>query len=100
MKPITLAEDAQLFRISRSSLYQRKDTPRYRRPGLTDIQYSGAIEQDADIVLFIHREEVLNPDNDEKRYAEILVRKHCNGPMGDRRLQFVEDFDRFEDLAL
>ncbi len=84
-----------LSQLSRAAV-QREDW----RPQLSDLRDSGAIEQDADIVLFIHREEVLNPDTDEKGYAEILARKHRNGPIGDRRLRFVEEFARFEDLAL
>ena len=71
-----------------------------RRPQLSDLRDSGAIEQDADIVLFVHREEVLNHDTEEKGIAEVLVRKHRNGPIGDLRLKFVDSFARFEDLKL
>jgi replicative DNA helicase len=69
-----------------------------RRPVLSDLRDSGAIEQDADIVLFLYRHEVYMPDTQEKGLAEVLVRKHRNGPIGDRRLRFVEEFARFEDL--
>lgn len=68
------------------------------RPMLSDLRDSGAIEQDADVVMFLYREEVYTPDTEEKGIAEILIRKHRNGPIGDRRLRFVDRFARFEDL--
>jgi replicative DNA helicase len=68
-----------------------------KRPMLSDLRDSGSIEQDADVVLFIYREEFYNPDSDEKGTAEILVKKHRNGPIGDRKLRFVDQFARFED---
>jgi len=74
---------------------QRDDS----RPMLSDLRDSGGIEQDADIVLFIYREEVYTPDTEEKGMAEILVRKHRNGPIGDRRLKFEGRFARFENLT-
>lgn len=69
-----------------------------KRPMLADLRDSGAIEQDADVVLFLYRHEVYVSDTDEKGVAEVLVRKHRNGPIGDRRLKFVDRFARFEDL--
>lgn len=71
--------------------------PGNHRPMLADLRDSGSIEQDADMVLFIYREEIYTPDTEEKGVAEILVRKHRNGPIGDRRLRFVDRFARFED---
>lgn len=68
------------------------------RPILSDLRDSGSIEQDADIVLFLYREEVYTPNTEEKGVAEVLIRKHRNGPIGDRRLRFVDRFARFEDL--
>jgi replicative DNA helicase len=68
-------------------------------PVLADLRESGAIEQDADIVMFIYREEVYNPDTEEKRsIADILIRKHRNGPTGDRQLTFQERYAKFADL--
>jgi replicative DNA helicase len=69
-----------------------------RRPLLSDLRDSGAIEQDADVVLFLYRQEVYDPETDEKGVAEVLIRKHRNGPIGDRRLRFVDRYARFEDL--
>ncbi|MEK7764395.1 MAG: replicative DNA helicase [Nitrospirota bacterium] len=68
-----------------------------KRPVLADLRDSGAIEQDADVVLFLYRHEVYVPDTEEKGVAEVLIRKHRNGPIGDRRLKFVDRFARFED---
>jgi replicative DNA helicase len=76
---------------------KRLDQP---RPVLSDLRDSGAIEQDADVVLFLYREEVNRPDTDEKGLAEVLIRKHRNGPIGDRRLTFVDKFVMFQDLPL
>lgn len=72
--------------------------PGDHRPVLADLRDSGAIEQDADIVLFLYREEVYTRDTEEKGVAEVLIRKHRNGPIGDRRLMFVDRFARFEDI--
>lgn len=68
------------------------------RPMLSDLRDSGAIEQDADVVLFLYREEVYTRDTEEKGIAEVLVRKHRNGPIGDQRLRFVDRYARFEDM--
>ena len=72
--------------------------PGDHRPMLADLRESGAIEQDADVVMFLYREEVYNRDTEEKGIAEVLIRKHRNGPIGDRKLKFVDRFARFEDL--
>lgn len=74
-----------------------------KRPQLSDLRESGAIEQDADLVLFIHRPEYYGMDVDEegnslKGVAEIIVAKHRNGPTGDIQLKFVREFARFVDM--
>ena len=69
-----------------------------KRPVLSDLRESGAIEQDADVVMFIYRDEVYNPDTEEKGIADILVRKHRNGPTGDRQLYFQSRYAKFADL--
>jgi len=67
-------------------------------PMLADLRESGAIEQDADVVMFIYREEVYEPNTERKGIAEILVSKHRNGPIGKRDLFFHDRFAKFENL--
>jgi len=71
-----------------------------RRPVLSDLRESGAIEQDADVVLFIYRPEIYDPENEETRgIAEVIIGKQRNGPVGSVRLAFLAPFARFENLA-
>lgn len=93
-----LAKELDIPVLVLSQLSRACESRDGRRPMLSDLRDSGAIEQDADVVLFLYREVVYNQNADEKDSAEILVRKHRNGPIGDRRLRFVERFARFEDL--
>jgi replicative DNA helicase len=67
---------------------------------LSDLRESGAIEQDADIVMFIYRDEYYNPDTDHKNTAEVIVAKHRNGPIGTVKLYFNKDITRFQNLSL
>ena len=69
-----------------------------KRPQLADLRESGAIEQDADVVMFVFREEVYRQTEDNRGLAEILVRKQRNGPIGDVRMAFLDRYTRFEDL--
>ena len=72
------------------------------RPQLSDLRESGAIEQDADVVMFVFREELYNKDlpEEEKGKAEIIVGKQRNGPIGKIDVTFVKDFARFENMAM
>lgn len=70
-----------------------------KRPQLADLRESGAIEQDADLVAFIYRDELYYPGSEDAGIAEILIRKHRNGPTGVIRLAFLSQFTKFVDLA-
>jgi replicative DNA helicase len=94
-----LARDLDVPVIALSQLNRSLEYRADKRPMLADLRESGALEQDADIVGFIYRDDTYNPGSTEKGVAEVIVAKHRNGPTGKIRLAFLEHLTRFADLA-
>lgn len=95
----SLAKELHIPVIALSQLSRECEKRTNRRPMLSDLRDSGAIEQDADVVMFIYRDEEYNPDTQEKGIAEILIRKNRQGKTGDVRMAFNGEYSRFDDLA-
>jgi replicative DNA helicase len=94
-----LARELETPVVALSQLSRGLEMRQDKRPVLADLRESGSIEQDADVVMFLYRDEIYNSDSADRGTAEIIVSKHRNGPTGISRLAFLDHYTRFANMA-
>ena len=95
-----LARELNVPLIAISQLSRAVESRTDHRPQLSDLRESGAIEQDADLVVLLLREEYYNPTEENKGKAEVIIAKQRNGPVGSLNLTFIREYTRFENMAI
>jgi replicative DNA helicase len=94
-----LARELQVPIVALSQLSRNLETRADKRPMLADLRESGSLEQDADVVMFLYRDEVYDPNSSDKGAADVIVAKHRAGPIGTKRLVFLAQYARFDNAA-
>ncbi len=94
-----LARELNVPVVALSQLSRSVESRQIKRPMLSDLRESGSLEQDADIVAFLYREDYYNPETDKKNVTEVIISKHRNGPVDTVPLYFHKQFTKFSDLS-
>ena len=94
-----LARELECPVVALSQLNRQLEYRADKRPMLADLRESGSLEQDADVVIFLYRDEIYNPESDQRGTAEVIVSKHRNGPTGMMRLAFLDHLTKFANMA-
>jgi replicative DNA helicase len=94
-----LARELEVPIVALSQLSRNLESRSDKRPMLADLRESGSLEQDADVVMFLYRDEVYNQESPDKGSAEVIVAKHRSGPIGTKRLVYLSQYTRFDNAA-